>query len=115
MRAIHYVFQLANPALFRAAIAMGRAIDSRLACILNEIVCDSRAGKGAVTCFCAQYVSKARILRYCNAGHRSPLLVRSNPHEVFRLEKGGPALGLAQAARYREGRLVRKLNLPKSA
>jgi hypothetical protein len=88
---------------FRAAVAMGRAIDSRLAGVLNEIVCDARAGKGAVTCFCAQYVSKAKILRYCNAGHKSALLVRSNLREVFRLNKGGLALGAEQTARYREG------------
>jgi len=88
---------------FRAAVAMGRAIDSRLASVLNEIVCDSRAPKSAVTCFCAQYVSETKILQYCNAGHKSPLLVQSNPQEVFRLDQGGSALGVEQAARYREG------------
>jgi sigma-B regulation protein RsbU (phosphoserine phosphatase) len=88
---------------FRAAVAMGRAIDSRLAYVLNEIVSDSRAGKSAVTFFCAQYVSETKIFQYCNAGHKFPLLVRSNPLEVFRLDQGGPALGVEQTARYREG------------
>ena len=88
---------------FRAAVAMGRAIDSRLACVLNEIVNDSRAGKSAVTCFCAQYVSKSKIVQYCNAGHKFSWLIRSNPQEVFRLDQCGLALGVEQTARYREG------------
>jgi serine phosphatase RsbU (regulator of sigma subunit) len=43
------------------------------------------------------------VLRYVNAGHDVPLLIRRNPDEVLRLEQSGPVFGLQESPRYVEG------------
>lgn len=79
----------------------------RLACDLNGLVFDSRYSQ-TISCFYAHYTASTRFLRYFNAGHRSPLLLRSRPDQVIRLNKGGPPLGSAQAQSYSESILQLK-------
>jgi hypothetical protein len=79
----------------------------RIACDLNDLVFDSRDRK-TVSCFYAHYTAATRVLRYFNAGHRSPLLLRSNPDHAIRLNKGGQPLGSAQTQSYSEGLLQLK-------
>jgi hypothetical protein len=75
----------------------------RLASDLNDLISDSRDSQSSVTCFYAHFTGSTRVLRYFNAGHRSPLLLRSNPNQVIRLNKGGPPLGYLQEQSYSEG------------
>src|SRR5262249_55414497 len=48
------------------------------------------------TLFYAQYDPKSRCLSYVNAGHNPPVILRScgGSFQVFRLETGGPVIGL---------------------
>jgi hypothetical protein len=75
----------------------------RIAFDLNNLISDSRDSQSSVTCFYAHYTGSTRILRYFNAGHRSPLLLRSHPNQVIRLNKGGPPFGSSQGQSYSEG------------
>ena len=70
---------------------------------MNELIYDCCAASCFLSCFYAQYTRATGVLRYINAGHESPVLIRSNPEEVLRLEKGGPVFGLQEASRYTEG------------
>jgi serine phosphatase RsbU (regulator of sigma subunit) len=74
----------------------------RLAADLNDLISDSRDNQSSVTCFYGHYTGSTRVLRYFNAGHRSPLLLRSNPDQVIRLNKAGPPLGYSQEQSYSE-------------
>jgi len=55
-----------------------------------------------VTFFYAEYEEATALLRYTNAGHNPPLLVRHD-RRVERLECGGPVLGIFREAEYEEG------------
>ena len=86
----------------RRAIALGRTEPQRLIYDLNAMLYDCCATQGCFTCFYAQYCRQTGVLRYINAGHESPLLIRRHPEEVLRLEKGGPVLGLKAGPHYRQ-------------
>jgi serine phosphatase RsbU (regulator of sigma subunit) len=75
----------------------------RLAFDLNQLISDSRENQSPVSCFFAHYKESTRVLRYFNAGHRSPLLLRPNLVQVIPLTKGGLSLGLEQKTKYTEG------------
>ena len=70
---------------------------------MNSLIYDCCAEDCSLTCFYGQYSLTTGLLHYVNAGHDSPLLIRTNPNEVIRIEKGGPVLGLQKAPRYSEG------------
>jgi sigma-B regulation protein RsbU (phosphoserine phosphatase) len=55
-----------------------------------------------VSLFWCYFDRRAAVLRYVNAGHLPPLLIRQNgaSQEVRRLDSGGPVLGLLPGARY---------------
>ena len=91
------------PHYFSAAIPMDLQEPKQLASDLNDIVCGAREANTSLSCFYAHYFAHSGTLRYFNAGHQAPLLVRSNPHQVVRLNKGGPALGSELTPRYSEG------------
>jgi hypothetical protein len=74
----------------------------RIASDLNDLISDARDSQ-TVSCFYAHYTATTRVLRYCNAGHRSPLLLQRNPNQVIRLNRGGPPLGSSQEQSYSEG------------
>ena len=44
-----------------------------------------------------------RTLRYVNAGHAAPMLVRNGQNRIERLQQGGPVLGLLPTAAYSAG------------
>jgi sigma-B regulation protein RsbU (phosphoserine phosphatase) len=57
--------------------------------------------------FWCYFEPASQLLRYVNAGHLPPILVRRNAVgevEIERLTEGGPVLGLLQKADYRQGR-----------
>ncbi len=69
---------------------------------LNELLCEKASVSRHVSLFWCTYEPATRRLRYVNAGHNPPLLVRSRGGEVemIPLEQGGPVLGLIPTARY---------------
>ena len=72
---------------------------------LNELLCAKTARERFVTMFWCTFNARTGILRYVNAGHCPPLLVRG-PAEVLRLEAGGPVLGVLPGARYEYGEVA---------
>jgi sigma-B regulation protein RsbU (phosphoserine phosphatase) len=88
---------------FRTAVSQGVPAPRRLACELNNLVFNVWDCQSTATCFYAHYTSSTKILRFINAGHQPPLLIRTNPDEIFRLKHGGPSLGLWNTTRFTEG------------
>jgi stage II sporulation SpoE-like protein len=73
---------------------------------LNELLCARTTLDRFATLFWSYYEPGEKILRYVNAGHPYPILLRRNGAgrgAVQRLEEGGPVLGLLAAAEYRQG------------
>ncbi|GJQ21864.1 MAG: hypothetical protein HBSIN02_22190 [Bacteroidia bacterium] len=60
---------------------------------INEITCDNTGGDKFITFFWGLIDTERRTLRYVNAGHNPPFLLRKDG-TVERLEKGGLILGI---------------------
>jgi len=76
---------------------------------LNELLCRKTATERFSTLFWGYFDPKTSILRYINAGHLPPLLIRTGEFgnlEVLRLETGGPVLGLIPDMSFSQGQLV---------
>lgn len=69
---------------------------------VNRLVYEASAHNRYATFFFATYNPAARELRYVNAGHNSPLLLRHEGNETLRLEAGGLVVGLFDQAQYQE-------------
>jgi len=72
-----------------------------MAASLNEQLCRSTDSNRFATFFLALYDDRARRLRYTNAGHNEPLLVRADG-TVEKLSVGGTVLGAFEWVRYEE-------------
>lgn len=74
---------------------------------INRLVYDASADNRYATFFYAQYDSKTRTLRYVNAGHNSPMVLRraNGTSDVLRLQEGGTVVGLFPECTFSEGRL----------
>jgi phosphoserine phosphatase RsbU/P len=73
---------------------------------MNELLCTRTVEDRFASLFWCQYDPPSSMLRYVNAGHLPPMLIRKNHDGGFafrRLEEGGPVLGLIPGACYREG------------
>ncbi len=88
---------------FRTAVSQGVPAPRRLATELNNLVFNVWESKSTATCFYGHYTSSTRVLRFINAGHQPPLLIRTNPGEILRLKQGGPSLGLWDRTRFTDG------------
>ncbi len=66
---------------------------------LNQLLCEKTARERFASLFWANFNPETGLLRYINAGHLPPLLIRANGTE--RLGGGGPVLGLLPGAQYR--------------
>jgi sigma-B regulation protein RsbU (phosphoserine phosphatase) len=75
---------------------------SRMAEGINEQLCRSTDANRFATLFLAIYDDAARTLRYTNAGHNAPLLVRADG-TVERLWTGGTVLGAFDGVGFEEG------------
>ncbi|HEX8336583.1 MAG TPA: SpoIIE family protein phosphatase [Pyrinomonadaceae bacterium] len=75
---------------------------SRMAERINEQLCRSTDADRFATLFLALYDDAARSLRYTNAGHNAPLLVRADG-TVERLWAGGTVLGAFDGLGFEEG------------
>ena len=73
---------------------------------VNGLLYEASTTNRYATFFYAQYDPKTRDLRYVNAGHNPPFLLRpgSTGVEVFKLETGGPVVGMLppMLARYEQ-------------
>lgn len=76
---------------------------SRMVERINEQLCRSTDANRFATFFLALYDDGARSLRYTNAGHNAPLLVR-NDGTVERLWTGGTVLGAFDGIGFEEGK-----------
>ena len=73
---------------------------------LNALLCKKTATERFSTLFWGYYDPRTSILKYVNAGHLPPLLIRAGEFgnlEVKRLETGGPVLGLIAGIDYTQG------------
>jgi serine phosphatase RsbU (regulator of sigma subunit) len=76
---------------------------------LNALLCRKTATERFSTLFWGYFDPKTSTLRYINAGHLPPLLIRTGEFgnlEVKRLETGGPVLGLIPDAPFSQGELA---------
>jgi sigma-B regulation protein RsbU (phosphoserine phosphatase) len=72
---------------------------------INKQLCRSTEDNRFATLFLALYEDRTRKLRYTNAGHNAPILVRANgTHE--RLSTGGMMVGAFDFAKYDEEALT---------
>jgi len=68
---------------------------------LNRLIHESSTSNRYATFFFAIYDPVAMTLRYVNAGHNPPLILRAA--ETIRLEACGPVIGLLRDVEYEEG------------
>jgi sigma-B regulation protein RsbU (phosphoserine phosphatase) len=73
----------------------------QIAASINDQLCRSTDSNRFATVFLALYDDRTRRLRYTNAGHNPPLVVRA-AGEVEKLDVGGTVLGAFEWARYEE-------------
>jgi sigma-B regulation protein RsbU (phosphoserine phosphatase) len=73
---------------------------------VNRLVYESSATNRYATFFFGIYSPPSRLLRYVNAGHNPPYVIRGT--EIHALEGGGPVVGLLPDAIYEECHLVLK-------
>ena len=71
---------------------------------LNQLLLERASGESYVTMFSCYYDHMEQKLRYVNAGHCPPLLVRKTAagFELKGLEEGGTVIGLIAGVRYRQ-------------
>ncbi|MDQ3819640.1 MAG: SpoIIE family protein phosphatase [Acidobacteriota bacterium] len=89
---------------------------------INRLLCQSTSEATYVTFFYAEFNEQTRQLTYVNAGHNPPLLFRAHNSaeehaltqsvttvagdlahaQCFRLDKGGPVIGLFEHSRYEQ-------------
>jgi Stage II sporulation protein E (SpoIIE) len=69
---------------------------------LNQLLCMKTARERFVSLFWCYFDPQVSTLRYINAGHLPPLLIRNDGSsaQVVRLDEGGPVLGLLPGASY---------------
>ncbi len=90
----------------RASCGAGAAANHEQAAErLNHLLCMKTARERFVSLFWCYYDRRDSVLRYINAGHLPPLLVRyedADAPRIIRLSEGGPVLGLLPGARYKQ-------------
>src|SRR5215831_8650480 len=72
---------------------------------VNSLVYEASSASRYATFYYAEYDPRSRQLSYVNAGHNPPVILRKSAAacEVFRLETGGPVIGLLQQVCYEQG------------
>src|SRR5262249_33021281 len=68
---------------------------------LNTLACQREATGQFATAFLAAYHEPTMTLRYSNAGHNPPVLLRRGGRQL--LDQGGPLLGVMPGEVYEEG------------
>ena len=73
---------------------------------VNRLVFEASSSNRYATFFFAVYDPKSCELRYVNAGHNAPLVVKGGTGEVQRLEASGPVVGLLPVVEYEASTIV---------
>jgi sigma-B regulation protein RsbU (phosphoserine phosphatase) len=68
---------------------------------LNELMCGNTPLRKFVTCFYAELDVPTKKLKFTNAGHNPPMLIRRNG-ECVRLDDGGPVIGAFHRSTFTE-------------
>lgn len=76
---------------------------ARMTASINEQICRATDSNRFATLFLALYDDRTRTLRYTNAGHNAPVLVRADG-SVERLTTGGMVVGAFPSVDFEEGR-----------
>ena len=76
---------------------------ARMTASINEQLCRATDSNRFATLFLALYDDRTRTLRYTNAGHNAPVLVRADG-SVERLTTGGMVVGAFSSVDFEEGR-----------
>jgi serine phosphatase RsbU (regulator of sigma subunit) len=94
----------------RASGWMGGAMEHEAASRrLSELLRTRTSLERFASLFWCYYEPESQVLRYVNAGHLPPILVKrdgAGELQIQRLTEGGPVLGLLQSADYRQGQAV---------
>jgi Stage II sporulation protein E (SpoIIE) len=70
---------------------------------INRMLCERTASERYATLFWGVFDANSSTLRYVNAGHPAPMLLRSDGKSTERLNEGGPVLGVLASASYTAG------------
>jgi sigma-B regulation protein RsbU (phosphoserine phosphatase) len=90
--------------VLQGAIRSSTASQHEFACErINRMLCERTASERFATLFWGVFDPQSSTLRYVNAGHAAPMLVRKDRNRVDRLEEGGPILGCLPQAKYSAG------------
>lgn len=90
--------------VLQGAIRSSMSSRHELACErINRMLCERTACERFATLFWGVFDPATSTLRYVNAGHTAPFLVRKGKYQ--RLEVGGPVLGMLPGAIYSAGTL----------
>jgi sigma-B regulation protein RsbU (phosphoserine phosphatase) len=85
-------------ASLRSLASLSRRSLSTLTSDLNRLICANTPPNRYATLFLAAYKPQSRRLTYVICGHNPPMVFRHS--EVFRLEEGGPPVGMFRSASY---------------
>lgn len=92
--------------VLQGAIRCSIASRHELACErINRMLCERTANERFATLFWAVFNPASGSLRYVNAGHGAPILLRACSERIERLTDGGPVLGCLPDARYSAGEI----------
>jgi len=90
--------------VLQGAIRSSTSSEHESACSrINRMLCELTARARFATLFWGLYDAESSTLRYVNAGHAAPILIRHGQNRIERLDQGGPVLGLLPSARYSAG------------
>jgi hypothetical protein len=90
--------------VLQGALRSSTTSEHQLACErINRMLCERSACERFATLFWGVFDTASSTLRYVNAGHAAPMLVRGDQDLIERLDEGGPVLGLLPNARYSAG------------
>lgn len=90
--------------VLHGAIRSSTAPQHELACErINRMLCERTACERFATLFWGVCDPSTKHLRYVNAGHAAPMLLRQEDKSIERLQEGGPVLGLLPSALYSAG------------
>ena len=78
-----------------------RISPSEICVKLNELMCGNTPLRKFVTCFYAELDVPTKKLKFTNAGHNPPILMRGSG-ECIRLDDGGPVIGAFQKSTFTE-------------
>ena len=90
--------------VLQGAIRSAAASHHERACQrINRMLCERSACERFATLFWGVFDTATNTLRYVNAGHAAPMLVRYGARGMERLQEGGAVLGLLPTASYVAG------------